>query len=62
MSAGRVQDYDRRWYVTGTASVIDVDEDFPEENIEERIHEALRGVGITFNELIVVEQLPPNPR
>lgn len=62
MAAGPVQDYDRRWYVTGTASVIDVDEKFPEDNIEERIHEALRGAGISFNELIVVEQLPPNPR
>lgn len=62
MAAGRVLDYERRWYATGTLSVLDVDVRHPEENIEERIHQALRGAGITFNELIVVEQLPPDPR
>jgi hypothetical protein len=62
MAAGPVLDYERRWYATGTMSVLDVDDKFPEDNIEERIHEALRGAGITFNELIVVEQFPPDPR
>jgi hypothetical protein len=62
MAAGRVLDYERRWYATGTMSVLDVDDRHPEENIEERIHQALRGAGITFNELIVVEQFPPDPR
>lgn len=62
MSAGRVLDYDRRWYVTGTASVLDIDMKHPEDDIEERINVALRGAGITFNELIVVEQYPPTPR
>lgn len=55
-------DYERRWYLTGTLSVLDLDKKHPEDDIEERIHQALRGAGITFNELIVVEQLPPNPR
>jgi hypothetical protein len=50
-------DPERRWYITGTCSVLDPDPKHPEENIEERIHTALRGAGITFHELIAVEKL-----